>query len=31
MRQLERDLDLISVILEDARTLTNRIERFSLN
>lgn len=31
MRQLERDLDLISVILEDTRTLTNRIERFSLN
>ena len=31
MRQLERDLDLISVILEDTRTHASRIERFSLD
>ncbi len=31
MRQLERDLDLISVIIDDARTLTTRIQRFSLD
>ncbi|MEY8314336.1 HepT-like ribonuclease domain-containing protein [Adlercreutzia muris] len=31
MRQLERDLDLISVILADAEVLANRITRFSLD
>ncbi|MEC4183953.1 HepT-like ribonuclease domain-containing protein [Adlercreutzia sp. R21] len=31
MQQLERDLDLISVILDDARTLAARIQRFSLD
>ena len=31
MKQLERDLDLISVILEDAQVLANRIDRFSLD
>ena len=31
MRQLERDLDLISVMLEDAETLASRIQRFSLD
>lgn len=31
MQQLERDLDLISVILDDAKTLAARIQRFSLD
>ncbi len=31
MRQLERDLDLINVILADAEVLANRITRFSLD
>lgn len=31
MQRLERDLDLISVILDDARTLAARIQRFSLD
>lgn len=31
MQQLERDLDLISVILDDAKTLAARIRRFSLD
>ena len=31
MQQLERDLDLISAILDDAKTLAARIQRFSLD
>lgn len=31
MKQPERDLDLIDVILQDARTLETRIQRFSLD
>lgn len=31
MQQLERDLDLISVILDDARTLAARVQRFALD
>lgn len=31
MKQPERDLDLIDVILQDARTLETRIQRFSLS
>lgn len=31
MQQLERDLDLINVILDDAKTLAARIQRFSLD
>lgn len=31
MQQLERDLDLISVIRTDAQTLASRIQRFSLD
>lgn len=30
MQQLERDLDLISVILQDAKVVSNRINRFKL-